>query len=333
MGTGHVMQCLALAQAWQSLGGAVIFLTRLESRRLLARLRSEGMEVVPLSAEPGGADDAARAVKLAQKRNVSWVVVDGYQFGEDYQKAIKDANLRLLFLDDYGHARRYRADIVLDQNLGAQAGDYAARQPETRLLVGKRYVMLRREFLRWKNWRRKIPAVARKVLVTVGGGDGANTTTKVIAALDRLKLENLEVKVVVGHSNPHFESLKSAVRNKRHTFHLERSVPDISELMAWADAAVSGGGCTCRELAYMRVPSAVLTVAPNQRPAVKALVRHKAVLGLGPSHSCDSATMAERLLSFLSNQRLRLELARRGRTITDGLGARRVARLLLDGIQ
>lgn len=328
-----MMRCLALGQAWRATGGAVTFLSRRLSPRLVQLLHAEGMEVVPLTTEPGGADDASRTVKLAQKREVSWVVVDGYQFAGEYQQAIKDAKLRLLYLDDYGLARCYWADIVVDQNLGAQRGAYAARQPATRVMLGTRYLMLRHEFLKWKNWKRKFPAVARKVLVTLGGGDGDNTTAKVIEALDRLPLKSLDVRVVVGHSNPHFESLRKATRNRRHHFQLERSVPDISELMAWADAAVSGGGGTCWELMYMQVPSAVLTVAPNQRPAVDALVRTKVVLGLGPGRSCDSGRMAERLLDLLSNRRMRQQLARRGRAITDGLGARRVTRLLIDSVQ
>lgn len=49
IGTGHVMRCLALAQAWQAAGGQVIFITACESEALRRRLIGEKLEVVALS--------------------------------------------------------------------------------------------------------------------------------------------------------------------------------------------------------------------------------------------------------------------------------------------
>jgi len=42
IGTGHLMRCLALAQAWQDASGRVVFLMATESPPLDARLRTEG---------------------------------------------------------------------------------------------------------------------------------------------------------------------------------------------------------------------------------------------------------------------------------------------------
>ena len=45
IGTGHLMRCLALAQAWKDSDGRVIFITACESAGLLQRLCGEGFEV------------------------------------------------------------------------------------------------------------------------------------------------------------------------------------------------------------------------------------------------------------------------------------------------
>ena len=80
IGTGHVMRCLALAQAWQDSGGHAVFAMATEAPVLQARIESEGMEAIRLPVEPGGADDAACTCDLARKLGARWVVVDGYQF-------------------------------------------------------------------------------------------------------------------------------------------------------------------------------------------------------------------------------------------------------------
>ncbi|MGB3996558.1 MAG: UDP-2,4-diacetamido-2,4,6-trideoxy-beta-L-altropyranose hydrolase, partial [Acetomicrobium sp.] len=135
MGSGHVMRCLALAQAWQDGGGDVVFVLATESLNAEARLTAEGFEVVYINAKPGSAEDARLTTKLAHKFGASWVVVDGYHFGGDYQKIIKEAGLNLLFIDDYGHADYYPADIVLNQNIHADEDLYRNRASYTKLLL------------------------------------------------------------------------------------------------------------------------------------------------------------------------------------------------------
>ena len=64
-GIGHVMRCLALAQAWQDIQGHSIFVMGMKSSTLEDRLKSEGVEVFYLSSDPGGEDDAHETAALA----------------------------------------------------------------------------------------------------------------------------------------------------------------------------------------------------------------------------------------------------------------------------
>src|ERR1700758_4894117 len=97
MGTGHVMRCLALAQAWQDRGGNCVFAMAKTMPSVEDRLRSEGIEVVVLPASAGSTDDAALLVELATQKRTSWVVVDGYGFSAEYQSHLKNAALKQLF--------------------------------------------------------------------------------------------------------------------------------------------------------------------------------------------------------------------------------------------
>ena len=324
IGTGHVMRCLALAQAWQDADGLAIFVMAMEASALKARLRSEGMEIVHPSAQPGSADDAIQTANLAQQRGAPWIVIDGYHFGAGYQRMIKDAGLRLLAIDDNGHAEHYYADLVLNQNLHAHQGLYINREPSTQLLLSSRYVLLRREFLKWRGWKREIPKVAHKVLVTLGGSDPDNVTLKVIQSLQQVKVDDLEVVVVVGASNPHYEELQSAVRDSHLAIHLESNVTNMPELMAWADVAVSAGGSTSWELAFMGLPNLVLILADNQRPIAERLDTMGGAVNLGWHASLPSAKIARAVTQLLVTAKQREEMARRGRELVDGKGATRV---------
>jgi UDP-2,4-diacetamido-2,4,6-trideoxy-beta-L-altropyranose hydrolase len=324
LGTGHLMRCLALAQAWKETSGHAIFAMALEVPSLIKRLNSEGMEIVHLSVKPGTVDDAVQTVSLAKGMGADWIVVDGYHFDAEYQKVIKDLKRRILFIDDYGHAKHYYADIVLNQNLHAHKGLYRSKEPYTTLLLGTRYVLLRREFLKWRGWRRNIPNIARRVLVTFGGSDPENLTLKAIQALEQMRFDGLEVTVVVGGSNPHYQELQSAVQNLPFAVVLKRSVANMSDLMAWADVSIASAGTTSLELAFMGLPSLIVIIAENQRPLAEKLEETGIALNLGWYENLAPVRITQALLKLLNDLEARAEMSRRSYCIVDGKGVERV---------
>lgn len=327
IGSGHVMRCLALAQVWQEQGGGVTFMANVPDA-LRARLTDEGMAVYSLSREAGSADDAQQLIALARQLNTRYVVVDGYQFGAVYQRQIKEAGLRLLVLDDNGEAQHYHADLVLNQNIHASKTLYASREPYTYLLLGTRYALLRREFWVWRGWQRAIPDVARKVLVTMGGSDPDNVTLFVLRALELVTFANLHVKLVVGGSNPHYDTLQATAQQSPHRIELARNVSDMPTLMAWADVAISAGGSTCWELMFMGLPSAIIVLAENQRAVSEQLAAQNAAVTLGWHADLTAETMAIRLTSLLMNAEQRRAMAVQSRELVDSYGGERVVKAL-----
>jgi UDP-2,4-diacetamido-2,4,6-trideoxy-beta-L-altropyranose hydrolase len=325
IGTGHVMRCLALAQAWSDGGGKASFLTTGNLGSLETHLRSEGCEVVSVDVRPGSAEEARRTADWAKSNGASWVVVDGYHFGADYQRVVKETGLRLLFVDDNGHAERYCADIVLNQNLYAHKGLYPNRESYTRLLLGPKYALLRREFSKWRDWTREIPAVARKILVTLGGADAENATLKAIQGLRRLQRRDLEIKIVVGPANAHLETLRREAGRAMGSVELLTAVRDVPALMAWADAAISAGGSTCWELAFMGLAACIVVVADNQASVADVLEKRGAAINLGRHGPDVPDKLAEAMERLLEAGDRRREMSRIGRLIVDGGGSRRVA--------
>jgi UDP-2,4-diacetamido-2,4,6-trideoxy-beta-L-altropyranose hydrolase len=324
IGSGHLMRCLALAQTWQDTQGQPIFLMANSVPALEERLKLEGMKVVLLTTEPGSLKDAQETAALAHQFEANWVVVDGYHFGAEYQQIIKYSGLNLLFIDDYGHAEHYYADFVLNQNISADEQLYQHRKPYTQLLLGTGYTLLRREFWQLQKWQRTIPPVAKKVLVTLGGADPDNVTLKVIHALQILAVEELEALVVVGGSNPHYETLKMAGQNSRVPIRLKRNFNNMPELMAWADVAISAGGSTCWELAFMGLPSILLIVAENQRAIAAELDRQGVIINLGWHQDVAIEQIGLALQKLLCERTKGETMSKKGQKLIDGNGARRV---------
>lgn len=316
VGAGHVMRCLALAQAWRAAGGDAVFVTRPLPAALAERLRAEGARVCPL---PTG-DDAQQTIALAAELGAKWIVLDGYEFGHEYQRAIKGAGLRLLVLDDYGHASDHCANLVLNQNIQATREMYSRREPSTELLLGTRYVLLRQEFLQARKARAQSGTV-RRVLVSMGGADPDNVTLKMLEALTALEVETT---AVIGPANPRGAALEEFARQSGGRLRVRRNATDMPELMAAADLAVAAAGSTCWELAYMGLPQLLVILAENQRGAAERLDAIGAARNLGWHASLDVATLRAEIATLLADRERCAAMSERASELVDGRGAQRV---------
>lgn len=326
IGTGHAMRCLALAQAWQDLGGTVTFAMRAPDAGVRQRLDAEKVTIEEIA----GSDDAAATVAIGKRLRAEWIVVDGYGFGAEYQRAIQSGGFPVLFVDDYGHGGEYSAELVLNQTISADPGWYGKRSPQTRLLLGPSYVQLRREFRRRGKLRSMFPQVARNILITLGGADAQNVTALALAAVAQLNRMEVAVQAVVGPANPHGDELRRLAKRLEMAVELTSSVREMAELMEWADVAVSATGGTSSELLFMQVPFVGISVAENQRPTARKLREMGLAMSLDLSQGGTSDDIAGALQKLVPDPQMRSVMARRGRELVDGEGVERVIGAMLE---
>jgi UDP-2,4-diacetamido-2,4,6-trideoxy-beta-L-altropyranose hydrolase len=325
IGSGHVMRCLALANAWQHAGGRVCFLTAENIDALDERFAQENVRQERAAVQPGTPEDAEQTVELARRLEASWVVVDGYRFKPDYIHQLKISGVRVLMLDDDARFDYYEADVVLNQNIDASPESYQ-RASSTRLLLGAKYVLLRPEFLAERP-RKEFAGVARKFLVTMGGSDSENVTAAVVRALPRLG-NDFEATVVVGGGSPHHESLQALVGRLPVKVRLERSLANMAPIMGWADVAIAAPGGTCWELAFLGVPMILITLSRDQERNAASIGNIGAALTLGWHANLSEREISDAIKSVMNSANERRAMSERGRRLVDGQGAARVAEFL-----
>ncbi len=330
MGSGHLMRCLALAQAWQDAGGKVTFVTACQNDGLLQRLREEGFDIHLLTQPFPDLGDWERMAEILAAHPNTPVVLDGYHFDEAYQQRLREAGHQLLVIDDMAHLKHYYADIVLNQNLHAEQLHYSC-EPYTRLLLGTRYVLFRREFLARRGWQREVPELARHVLVTLGGGDPENHTLKVIQAVQKTDAPVLEATVLIGASNPHADVLEAAIKESRVSIRLIRDARNVPALMAQADVAISSAGTTVWELAFMGIPTIVAVTTPIESFLVKGLDKYGLFYNAGWLRRLSMARLAGLLSRLVKDTGARRDMASLGQRLVDGAGCDKVLKYLTNG--
>lgn len=348
------MRMLALAQARQDLDGVrkvgysdngvgserrTVFICAMLPEAMEDRLCSEGCEVVRISASPGSVDDAEQTLNVIRRVARSggfedsladiWLLADGYHFGAVFQQGMKTGSTKLMIMDDNGENSEYDCNAILNQNLHASADMYVSRAPSTNLLLGTDYVLLRREFKKWIVTSNRCDDTGRNVLVTMGGVDSGNITLRCLDALDALS-EDINVKVIVGSTNPNRGIIEGRLRSFRHQSAIMSSSCNIAQIMWQTDVAITAAGSTCWELAFMGVPMLEIAIADNQRSVGTSLAERGVAIDLGWYEAISAADIAMQLAMLLPDTAKRKTMSRKGRLLVDGLGGDRLA-AFIDG--
>ena len=184
------------------------------------------------------------------------LIIDRYDLNEEtysyYRKVVK----LLIVFDDNNLLDFYDVDMILNQNLHAKTLAYKNNK-HTKLLLGSKYVLLRDEFLKFKKVTLK--SKLENILVTVGGSDNFNITSRI---LREIKASDIKINVVIGIAFNNRKTLKEEFKNYKDISFYENA--NMPELMRESDLVISACGGTIYELAYLGVPTIGLVIVDNQ---------------------------------------------------------------------
>lgn len=325
IGMGHVMRCLALAQAWQDRGGHVVLVSALQLPALIERMQNEKLELVPV-----GADDLSFTIATAQQHGARWIVLDGYFFTPDYMHGIQNAGLHLLLLDDVADRELGGVEAILNQNAYATPELYARFQPAPHLLLSSPHTLLRRDFLQQRG-AKSIADIGTRVLITMGGADPANVTQQVMQALKLASASPLEVRIIVGAANRNLPALQNELPSLQAVHRAEILVnpPDMPAQMAWSDVTITAAGSSCWELFCLGVPAIVLQTSDDQKFMSPWFAKHGVAEVMGIADQFQPQELATRLETLLADPARRAHLSQSASAIIDGRGAERVVDFML----
>ena len=354
IGSGHVMRCLTLARALRDAGREVLFVSRALQGNLNAHIRREGFALAELpapdAAEHGrsptahaawlGVDwqkDAQQTAEALRASPPEWLILDHYALDAAWQRAALPEGCRLMVIDDLAD-RPHHADLLLDQNLGRAAEDYAALVPPgCTVLAGPRYALLRPEFARLRaaalarreDRRQEQPAL-RNLLVFLGGMDKDNVTGLVLSALAACPLpEAARVTVVMGSSAPALAAVRAQCAGLPFPVDLRVDAGNMAELMAQADLAIGAAGSTSWERCCLGLPTIVVSVAQNQTALLQRLRLANAAMTLDLSGEDDVVRRLGACLDRLSDPGRYAAMSAAAAEICDGGGTDRVVRHVL----
>jgi len=243
------------------------------------------------------------------------VINDILDTSADYVLALKKAGMAVVNFEDMGLGAEV-ADLVFNAL-------YPHQLPNDHIFVGPRYFCLRDEFLHLPERNEK--AGVRRVLITFGGVDEGNLTTRVLAAVGRELLEaGINVDVVLGPGFAHHHELQAvADRLDSENLSVIPATQRISDYMLAADLAITSAGRTVLELASLSVP--IIAICQNDRETTHSFASSEnGIINLGLRHAVTDGKIAEVTQKVVTDGELRSAMRRKLSRLNLAGGKKRV---------
>lgn len=304
IGTGHVMRCLTFAEMLRETGCYVGFVMRAGLGDLCEYVKNKGFDVFPIIHDSSFAQekDVHLTIEVIRqmKMHIDWCIVDHYQLDQQWEKHVQQYVHKVMVIDDLAN-RPHDCHLLLDQNYYKNYEHrYIGLVPsDCKLFLGPKYLILRSEFYKAKKSLKSWSGIVQRLLIFFGGSDPTNETEKVLCALQRLPLNDMEIDVVVGSANPNRLQIKKMCLDFNLNFHCQ--IDYIADLMKKADLSFGAGGVTMLERCFLGLPSIVTIVADNQRQSTADVAEYGAIWNLGWHEDVSVSDYAAILIEAISH--------------------------------
>jgi len=314
MGFGHITRCLSLCRAFEMKNAACKLIVNGDQsvRKFLKRQKALVFNWLK------------DKKKLANLINTAEIVfIDSYKAGRAlYERIAKTAKLAV-YIDD-NKRLDYPEGVIVNGGIGAGRLDYGKKNKRI-CFLGTRFIPIRKEF--WDTPKKKNKAEIKNVLVTFGGIDHRNLTAGVLKILTK-EYPEWRKTIIIGSGFKGIKKIQKA-KDKRTEIVFWPDALRIKKNMLAADIAISAAGQTLYELARTATPTIAIAVAKNQVNNIRGWRQAGFIEFAGSWNDANLAKKIRASINRLKSQNLRRDKSLIGRKLVDGLGAARIAGLLI----
>lgn len=258
--TGHVMRCAAIAKELIDKGQEVCFLVADQTSRKV--VESQGLSVIVLDKQW---DDLNQEIslmcELLKRYRSDWLLIDSYYVTVEYFRELHKWT-RIAYIDDLNQFH-CECDMLINYSVYASDMNYEKEYSDTKLLLGCKYVPLRKAF-------RDLPMHAirenvQDILLLTGGSDTYHVALNFVNEIvkQQKRWANITFHVVCGRFNSDMAELEK-IAHRLENIKIYPFVEGIEKLMQKADIAISAGGSTLYELCACGTPAITYCMADNQ---------------------------------------------------------------------
>ncbi|PHR53310.1 MAG: hypothetical protein COA44_15605 [Arcobacter sp.] len=197
--------------------------------------------------------------ELHERYNI--IFIDSYIASiKTYEKIAKNSTLAV-YIDDYARLD-YPHGLIINFAPDAKKLFFQEEKKKYNYLLGLSYLVLREEILTTQLEKKN------QLFIMLGGSDVQGLSQDILTSLDNLQID----KIIVCNNKEIFDTLK---HDKNTTLLYQPTDNELITYMAESRLAITTASMSVYELAYLKIPTIIISVAKNQMIGMQQFLNHK----------------------------------------------------------
>ena len=328
IGMGHLMRCLTVAKAFLKSGKEVLFVCA--DRKAGEFLDEKNMKNIVLNTDYRLISSETDILsEIIEQYGVDLLIVDSYYADNSFYSSVKRLAKLCIIEDELTECSE--PDVIINYNIYAKSLGCEEQYKNALLLLGGEYAPLREEFATSDI---VINDVARRVLITTGGADMYNLSSKLVTELVKDEaLSDIRYVVVSGKFNEYIDNLRT-IEKQYPNVEVHENVTDMAKLMSKVDVAITSGGSTLSEVMCMGIPTIAFSFVDNQKLQVKTAYDEGYVF-YATDYDSDVSMLVNiknKLKYLIGNNELRKEYSKAAMMAVSKDGAEKIVRKISENV-
>jgi len=317
-GFGHITRCLSIVEYFDEYGVSIEFIVDGDDS-VLSILKDHSFVLM----------DWLNGKSVLQRiKESTFILIDSLRVTDGHIQEIQKLGANVIYIDDDKRHNFLDKGFVLDWTILSDNKNYfLPKKKSVTYFLGSKYTPFRAAF---KNSKKvSISKQIQNILVSFGGSDVRNLTPVVLATLNK-NFPYLKKTVVIGAGFINNDEIKLQ-QDENTTLIYNADAKKMTSLMQESDVAISSGGQTLYELAYLGLPTIAILLVENAREDTKGWEEVGFIDYIGNFDDIDLMKKLITSVESLKDQKIRQKMQSNAAKLIDFNGARLIVDTIMKG--
>ena len=331
VGLGHYVRCKSIADTLKAVYRWKVHFAMIDSPKVEKEIKKSGYVTHHKKGiKACSVGEEKWLYKLIRENNASVLLLDvKTSLSKELLINLKEMDILIVSIDDPSNKRLF-SDLVFYPPV-PQVQKLNWKNFFGTRFCGWDWIPLREELIKARlsssSCRKGVSNIKLSLVISMGGSDPQGLILPILKAIDTMELSMI-ITVILGPAFSQEKELNDFLSNSRRNYKIISGKYQVAKIFANADIALITFGVTAYEMAFLGIPSILVSLSQDHYKAASIFEDNELAVNLGIYKSLSRKKITKSLEDLAKDSSRRKRMSANGQKLIDGRGSIRIAQMI-----